>query len=388
MAHKPFNLHKRPAKKSGRFIYYCQFYDEYGNRLNAKSTGCTSKAAAENWAHKQLREGLIFTHGNILFKDYAEDWWIWDRCEYIKRKLARGRSISWVYVDVMRSYLENHILLYFGSKKLNQITPKMVEDWLFFLRKKIGKTGKPLAAITVNHCLVTLRIMLGEAVRREYLKKNPVIGVEPLKENPRERNILSIEEVRKLFKDDTINRIWEDYLAHFTINLLAASTGLRIGECQALKIDKIHSEYISVNHNWTPKYGLQPPKRRSYRDVPVPRKTSRYLHELIHLSTYREPHDFIFWGLDRFTPIHHNTIYRKLYKALNNIGISSAEREKRNITFHSWRHFFNTHFRGRIHDSKLQRLTGHRTDDMTDHYTHFSIEDFRDVMEIQEEYFG
>ena len=74
--------------------------------------------------------------------------------------------------------------------------------------------------------------------------------------------------------------------------------------------------------------------------------------------------------------------------AFERIGISPEERKNRNITFHSWRHFFNTYFRGRIHDSKLQNLTGHRTDTMTDHYTHFSIEDFRDVMEIQEEYFG
>jgi len=44
--------------------------------------------------------------------------------------------------------------------------------------------------------------------------------------------------------------------------------------------------------------------------------------------------------------------------------------------------------RGKIHDAKLQRLTGHRTQEMTEHYTHFNIEDFGDVRERQEEYFS
>jgi len=36
--------------KNNKFIYYVQFYDEYGNRPTARSSGKTSKAAAEAWA--------------------------------------------------------------------------------------------------------------------------------------------------------------------------------------------------------------------------------------------------------------------------------------------------------------------------------------------------
>jgi len=66
MAHKPFNLYKRPIKKSGKYIYYCMFYDEAGNRMTAQSTGQTSKAAAETWAIDQLKKGLITTNENIF----------------------------------------------------------------------------------------------------------------------------------------------------------------------------------------------------------------------------------------------------------------------------------------------------------------------------------
>ena len=385
MAHKYFHLHKRPSRKKGKYIYYVQFYNDDGKRLSAKSTGQISKAAAENWARDQLEKGLVFIKSSRLFSDYAQNWWIWDKCEYIKRRLARGRSISRDYADTMRSYLTWHVLPYFSNIKLHKITPRMVEDWLFSLREK--KANKSLSASTANCCLKTLKIMLNEAIRQEYISTSPGMKIEPLVENPKGRNILSIDEVRKLFRDDMIDQIWYGDLFQFTVNLLAASTGMRLGECQALKVGKVHKEYVSVHYRWSQKYGLKPPKGNSCRDIPIPRKTSRYLQNLIGISPYQEPEDFIFFGKDRSIPIYHKRIRNMLYTVLENIGILPEERENRNITFHSWRHFFNTFFRGRIHDSKLQRLTGHKTIEMTEHYTNFRIEDFRDVMKIQEEYF-
>ena len=72
--------------------------------------------------------------------------------------------------------------------------------------------------------------------------------------------------------------------------------------------------------------------------------------------------------------------------ALKKIGISPSERKEWNITFHSWRHFFNTLLRGKIHDAKLRALTGHRTLEMTEHYTKFRLEDFTDVVKVQNEF--
>jgi hypothetical protein len=52
MALKSFHLHKRPTTKKNRFIYCVQFIDETNPRLNARSTGQTSRAAAKRWAVK------------------------------------------------------------------------------------------------------------------------------------------------------------------------------------------------------------------------------------------------------------------------------------------------------------------------------------------------
>ncbi len=57
MAHKPFHIYKRHTTKKNKYIYYVQFYTDDDHRMTARSTGQTSKAAAETWAYDQLQKG-------------------------------------------------------------------------------------------------------------------------------------------------------------------------------------------------------------------------------------------------------------------------------------------------------------------------------------------
>jgi integrase len=388
MAHKPFNLYKRPTTKKNKYIYYVQFYDTSNKRLTAITTGQTTKSAAENWAYEQLKKDLIVIKRNLSFSQYAKDWWLWDKCKYIKSKLMRGSAISRSYADTMRYNLVEYILPYFGGVKLIKITPNVIENWLMKLTQKTGKFGKPLSPTSVNRCYTTLKIMLREAIRLGHLNSDPSYFISPLKEKPKEKEILSVDEVKELFREEVINKIWDGDLFQFTMNLLAASSGMRLGEIQALQIKYTRESYISVVLNWDRKYGFKAPKRNSQREVPIPSKTSSYLKELISISPYKEPDDFVFWGIDRKTPIYYKKIRETLYRAYKNIGISEEERNKRNLSFHSWRHFYNSLMRGKIPDVKLRRLTGHRSEKMSDLYTHFHINDFQDVLRIQERFFS
>ena len=45
------------------------------------------------------------------------------------------------------------------------------------------------------------------------------------------------------------------------------------------------------------------------------------------------------------TPLLRVVVYEAFYAALRNNGIDEAERKRRNISFHGWRHFFNTTLR-------------------------------------------
>jgi integrase len=227
----------------------------------------------------------------------------------------------------MRSYLERHILPYFENKKLQKINARMIEQWVLGLREKTGRTGEPLSNVTINHCLICLKIMLKEAVRLEYLYRNPAASVLKLKETPQEKSTLKPDQVRELFRDESIDEVWNGDLKHFTLNLLAASTGMRLGECQALQLQHVHREgHISIVHSWDPKYGLVEPKWGSVRDIPVPRKTLRYIGELIGVSPFQGPADLVFFDNERDKPIRGEIVLKASYYALENIGISPEER--------------------------------------------------------------
>jgi len=58
---------------------------------------------------------------------------------------------------------------------------------------------------------------------------------------------------------------------------------------------------------------------------------------------------------------------------------------RRKYPFHKWRHFFNTTLRmGNVADSKVRELTGHKSEAMTELYTHFDPREFVEVRRIQE----
>ena len=120
MAHSHYNLHKRYSK-SGKSIYYVQFYDPDGTRLTARSSGQSSKAAAKNWAEEQWKQGNIYPKKDITLEEYIEHkhFWIWGECEYVRRKFARGKGkISPGYADAMRSYTVQHLLPDLGKIRL------------------------------------------------------------------------------------------------------------------------------------------------------------------------------------------------------------------------------------------------------------------------------
>jgi hypothetical protein len=86
------------------------------------------------------------------------------------------------------------------------------------------------------------------------------------------------------------------------------------------------------------------------------------------------------------TPVNSERLGRQFERALECIGISRAEKKKRKLTFHSWRHFLNTLLRmSDVADSKVQSVTGHRSLRMTDHYTHFDTRKFAEVRNVQAE---
>ena len=243
---EPFIIFPR-KKKTGKSVFYYQTYDESGKRTTARSTGQTSKTAARTYVSELLKAGNLVPKENPIFKDYVSSWWLWDECPYVLGKRARGKNkISRNYVEAFRGYLDRHILPFIGKYRISAIKPKIIEAWLLDLRNKPSRLGTPLSPTTVNHCLLTLKIIFREGVRIGDLSFDPTATIQPLEENRKEKSFLEPGEIKALFNEKKIQEIWEGNLIHYTLNLLAASTGMRMGECQGLQNQYIHDEYIDV----------------------------------------------------------------------------------------------------------------------------------------------
>ena len=109
-----------------------------------------------------------------------------------------------------------------------------------------------------------------------------------------ERGILTGTEIRKLFDEKSISKVWADR-KHYTLNLLAASTGMRMGELQALPVHAVHDNYVEVAQSWERRDGIKSgTKTGAGRVVPLPAVTSKHLRELIASSPYQESDDLVF----------------------------------------------------------------------------------------------
>jgi integrase len=377
----PFQIVLR-RDTGGKAIYYARFRGDDEELLPWQSTGNTSKTAARAWAQRKMNQGAV-NSTRATFAKYAEDWWTTDH-PYVQGRLARGHKLTATYLVVMHGHLANHVLPYFEDKRLAGITSRQIESWILTLRRE------KLSPSTINHALRCLKIMLKEATRQGIIARDPSVFITGLAEQQAERGILSGAEIRALFEEKALGKVWAGDRKHYTLNVLAASTGMRMGELQALPVGAVHENYVTISQSWERRDGIKAgTKTGPGRLVPLPSVTARHLNELIAASPYREADDLVFYGKDRRTPLSPRFMMDSFYGALAQIGIDEAQREARRITFHSHRHFLNTALRAaRVPDTLVQRVTGHATQEMTEHYSHFALEDFRDVMKVQERLLG
>jgi integrase len=366
-----YQLYPR-SLKSGKKVYYYYAYDHTGKR-RGKSTGQTTLSAARNWVNRQLKQGNLVTSGAVRFSDWARDWWIWDKCGYIKS--CRG-AIGRMHADQQRWYLTTYILPYFQAMKLENIGPSDVEAWI----AKLQRDGR--SANMINHCLRTLNTMFNEAERLEHVTRNPARTVRRLREPKKEIKLLTVEEVGKLFADENYATFWSSHIVHYTLNLMAASTGLRMGELQALTVDNCYPDHIHVVGSWTRHYGVvgDSEQKRHERYVPLPSVTAAKLQQLCN----KMGGGWVF-TVNRTEPVNHSTIAQFFRRTMERAGIDA---KGRGLSFHSWRHWFNTTMRSHgVDGSKLRGLTGHQSEQMTDRYTDYRPEDFADVKQIQDTLF-
>ncbi len=108
----------------------------------------------------------------LTFAQVAEEW---------LQKYPALRAIRPSTLENYRSFTERHLIPYFGSHPVTDITVEAIEEFIEAKRAPGGSVrfeGKALRDASLRLLLRTLRLILKRAVRRKILAANPMLDVE------------------------------------------------------------------------------------------------------------------------------------------------------------------------------------------------------------------
>jgi integrase len=141
-----------------------------------------------------------------------------------------------------QNVLDLHIYPEFEDKRLDEITRKEIKNFI------VAKQTSGLSANTVRIILSYLSAILNEAVDDELIQANPAARVRKniAKDHKEEISQLTPKELDKLLK-----KVQRHYSNHYTLFLLLARTGMRIGEALSLQWGDIdfNGRFIEVRRS-------------------------------------------------------------------------------------------------------------------------------------------
>jgi integrase len=182
-----------------------------------------ARRAAEAYL-RPLNQGTCRPRTDITLEDF---WSRYYEPEILPTLKVSGRK-------TYRSLFHNHLLPYFGTRKLAEIQRVEVQRFIS-LKQSEGKSTETLA-----HLRNLLSALFATAISWGMVEANPASGVKlPPMERRRESRVLSADEIRKL-----LGALPEPSRS---ICGLGVATGLRIGELLGLKVNDLDFERATLN---------------------------------------------------------------------------------------------------------------------------------------------
>jgi integrase len=325
-------------------------------------------------------KSCVFAGGSdgALLTDYLKEFWDWDNSPYVREKLRRQNSIHRRYVSDSLGTVAKHWEPYFKNKLLGDVTKDDVSGF-----------ADSVAALPVGHqrkngIMLAGCIPLRWAYRKEKIPLDVTLGLVMFSGRERKRKILTPGIVTEIFRLE-----WPDCRAK-AANMLAAVTGLRAGEIQALRTRDLGDGCLYIRHSWNRLDGHKTTKNNEERIVELPfRFVMDALREVAAINPHGTGPEFpVFWAAaSPAKPAEQRVFSRSLRKALAASGMDAAEASK--YTFHSWRHFFAAFMVQRLDSKLVQSQTGHKTAQVLQNYAdHLLPGDREKISRAQREAFG
>ncbi len=289
-------------------------------------------------------------------KKYAEAW--------LKEVAPASRKQN--TLDGYRNLLENHVYPAMGTRYLDEITPRMIND---LIHEKLRDGLKSRTVKNLKHALSA--VLQNAMVPDEFLVRNPARGVtvpRPDTEQTKEIDPFTIAERATLE-----SAFLEHYPEFYSLVAVGFRTGLRIGELLGLQWGDIDwtKGTLRVRRNVS-RLRVGSPKTRKHRTVPLSAQTleilqghKKHVAESTLKHGWRRPPEWIFFG-DTGEPVNYfNWIERVWKKAMEKSGL-------RHRSPHAMRHSYVTQRLQAGHPiAVVARDAGHGVDVCFKTYFHF-----------------
>lgn len=259
------------------------------------------------------------------------------------------------------SDLRNHIVPFFGSKRLDQIKPEDIERYV------VVKEADGLAIKTIRNHINTMHSVLDIGVRRGWCPTNPVkVADRPsLKRNETRLRFLDQPALEQLlassFPSDTFGSIEP------TLYLVAAMTGLRQGELLGLRWRDVDfkASRVRVVSPYVRGEFADPKSVGSARSVPMANRVAAALAELREKTLFRQASDLVFAHPDTGKPLDRSKLVRRFAQAVKRAEVNT-------VTFHELRHTFGTRMAAAgVPMRTIQQWMGHADIKTTQIYAHY-----------------
>jgi integrase len=345
----------------------------------------------------------VNTPSSELFISYLKRFWDYENSPYIKERLSHKLGLTRGYAKICFNRVNRYWKPYFKDQTLAQITRQNLKDF----SNNLAENNPKLSANTLNSIRKVGIKALRWAYANTYIPIDPTIRLPGYSSKAKKRGVLSPEEAMRLFQLK-----WDDKIV-LLVNLVGMITGLRVAEILALKMENVGEKYLMVEHSFSRTDGLKNTKNEEEKIVPIMPQIRDALRNLGSTNPYGD--GYIFYGDASGQPLRAHRPLVTLKKMLVKLyikdqkikfGENDTEKEKRailrktaqeariywkkrNVLFHSWRHFYSSRMADKLEARKVMLATGHKTESVFKGYAEHALEsDLEEVAVTTEEVFG
>lgn len=355
-----YHVFRRHVKSGNKLVWRWHYWFEdikTGKRVIRVCKNCTTRYEAELYV-----QSLNEKYNSKKIKDIAEFMFI-PGSDHVKRRQQLGKTIKKETLKESRRFIE-HIIDQFGQWDIIDLTPKVVVNYLFDVRR---------SASWKNQFTGTLKEIYKEAnfcgIKVQSLEFPRFNG------KSKKSDVFTEIELKKLLKSEN----FDNYSA-FVLFLLTAGAGLRISEsrgfrgCQYLRDQKmiIVDGFMNRENNFRNNYNKtgtddNPRWRVSILQSYAVDALENFLNTQnceISANSGKDGADAVVFKYND-APFRVEYLRRLFARAIKRAGI---EANGRKLTMHSLRYTYVTQMRTVLSGEIVQKMVGHTSIEMTNYY--------------------